>query len=78
MFKSYIKVAFRNLLKQEVFSSINIFGLSLGIACCTLATLLVQNEVTYDRHYNNVDSLFRVESHFKTMDFSSTPTTFAA
>jgi putative ABC transport system permease protein len=41
MLKNYLKVAFRQLLKNKIFSFINIAGLSMGIACCVLLALFI-------------------------------------
>jgi putative ABC transport system permease protein len=44
MLKNYLKIAFRNLFKNKVYSFINIIGLAVGIACCMLIGLYVYNE----------------------------------
>ena len=48
MFKNYIKTAFRSLTKNKAYSFLNIFGLSIGIACAALIFLWVEDEVNYD------------------------------
>ena len=40
MFQTYLKIAWRNLMKNKIFSFINIFGLSVGLTCCMLITYL--------------------------------------
>ena len=60
MFKNYVKVAVRNLLKQKFYSFINITGLAVGIACCLLILLYVRHELSYDRYHEKVDRLHRV------------------
>lgn len=60
MFKNYITVALRNLLRQKRYAFINIFGLALGIACCLLIFLLVQEEWSYDRYHEKKDQIYRV------------------
>jgi putative ABC transport system permease protein len=60
MFKNYFKTAFRNLLRNKVYSFINIAGLSLGLACVMLIILYLKDEVSYDRFHANVNSIFRV------------------
>lgn len=60
MFKNYITVALRNLLRQKRYAFINIFGLALGIACCLLIFLLVQEEWSYDRYHIQKDHIYRV------------------
>ncbi|MDP3473862.1 MAG: ABC transporter permease, partial [Algoriphagus sp.] len=49
MFKNYLKIAYRNLVKNKVYSAINIFGLTLGFVCCILIMLYVKNELSYDK-----------------------------
>lgn len=63
MLKNYIKIAFRNLYKQKVHSFINIFGLAVGIACCILIGLYVQNEWSYDKFHSKSDRLYRAWGH---------------
>jgi len=60
MFKNYIKIALRNFLKHKGFSFINIFGLAIGMACCILIVLYVQDEVSYDRYHEKADRIYRV------------------
>lgn len=60
MFKNFIKIAFRNLLKHKSYSLINISGLTIGMTCCILILLFVQNELTYDKHHENAERIYRV------------------
>ena len=77
MFKNYIKIAIRNLLKNKVYSFINVFGLSIGLATSLLISLYVINEWSYDKFHTNSDQLFRVvqkmESENNTEEEASTP-----
>lgn len=68
MLKNYIKIAFRNLLKNRLFSSINIAGVTLGMACFLLLTLYVKDELSYDRHHVNADRIYRVSRTFLSKD----------
>jgi putative ABC transport system permease protein len=61
MFKNYFKTAFRNLLRNKVYSFINIAGLSLGLACAILIMLYVNDEVSYDRFHKNVSCIYRID-----------------
>jgi len=65
MIKNYLTVAFRNLSKHKVFSVINIFGLSIGIACCVLLALYIKDEFNYDRHFAGFDNIYRVTTTFE-------------
>jgi putative ABC transport system permease protein len=60
MFKNYLKVALRNLWGYKTYSSINIFGLAIGIACCILIFLYVQHELQHDRFHENAHDIFRI------------------
>ena len=60
MFKNNLKIAFRSLLRHKTFTTINIFGLALGITTCLLIMLFVQNELSYDRFNEKADRMVRV------------------
>jgi putative ABC transport system permease protein len=60
MFINYLKTAFRILLRHKLYTFINVFGLSLGIACCVLILLFVRSELTYDAFHANARSIVRV------------------
>lgn len=60
MFKYYFKLSWRNLLKQKVYASIKIGGFALGIAATLLIALFVRDELSYDRHYQDQDRIYRV------------------
>ena len=61
MLRSYLVVALRHLRSQKVFASLNIIGLSLGFACFTVIALFVRDELSYDKHYPEADSIYRIE-----------------
>ncbi len=65
MLKNYLKVAFRNLLRFKTYSFINIGGLAIGIACCLLILLYIQNEISYDRFNKKADRIFRINTDLK-------------
>jgi putative ABC transport system permease protein len=60
MLKSYLKTAFRFLLKNKTFSFINIFGLAAGTLCCLYILLYVQEQYSYDKHHKNAGDVYRV------------------
>ncbi len=64
MFKNYLTVAVRNLLKHRLYSAINIFGLAIGIASCILIVLFVRDELSYDRFIPNAERIYRIETRF--------------
>ncbi len=65
MLKNYLKIALRNLLRNKVYSAINIFGLALGVACCLLLTLYILDEISYDKHHQRAGDLYRINSKFQ-------------
>jgi putative ABC transport system permease protein len=60
MFRNYLKIALRNILKNKAFSFINITGLAIGMACCVLILLFVQDELTYDSYHEKADRIYRL------------------
>src|ERR1700760_4185318 len=64
MFKTYIKLAYRNLIKEKAYSIINVLGLTIGLASSILILLWVQNELSYDRFHKNAGQIYRIASDF--------------
>lgn len=60
MLKNYFKIAVRNLLKNKVYSFINVLGLTLGFICCMLIMLHVKEELSYDKFLPNHENIYRV------------------
>lgn len=60
MFRNYIKIAFRQLIKHKGFSIINVSGLALGMTACLLMLMFVVNETSYDNFHPKKDRIFRV------------------
>ncbi|MEI9921680.1 MAG: ABC transporter permease [Bacteroidota bacterium] len=60
MLQNYIRIAFRTLTKNKVYSSINILGFSIGITCAVLILLWVHDELTYDSWMPKYDRIYRV------------------
>lgn len=61
MLKNYLKIAFRNIIRQKGYSFINVMGLALGIGSCLLIMLWVMDELSYDRFHENAGRLYRIE-----------------
>lgn len=70
MLRNYVKISARNLFRQKVYSSINIFGLAVALAFCTLIFLFVRDEMTHDSFHHNADRLYRVNMLTKEDDGS--------
>jgi ABC-type antimicrobial peptide transport system permease subunit len=60
MLKNYLKITLRNINKYKGYSSINILGLAVGMACCILIILWVRDELSFDRFHENADVIYRV------------------
>jgi putative ABC transport system permease protein len=64
MFRNYLKVAWRNLMKSKIFSFINIIGLSVGLTCCMLIAIYLYNEISFDKYHTNIDRLYQLGTVF--------------
>lgn len=60
MLKNYLKVAFRNLIKNKAYSAINILGLALGLMVSIIVFLYVKAETGYESHIKDYDRIYRV------------------
>ncbi|GAB4014167.1 ABC transporter permease [Spirosoma migulaei] len=60
MLRNYIKIAWRNLLKDRQFTALNLIGLSTGLACTLLIYLWVTDELTIDKYNEKDAQLFQV------------------
>lgn len=68
MLTNYLKVAVRNLRKHKGYAAINVMGLAVGLACCLLLMLFVQDELRYDRFHEKADRIYRVKLDAKLGD----------
>jgi putative ABC transport system permease protein len=64
MFRNYLKIAWRNLIKSKIYSTINILGLATGMAVAMLIAFWIWDEVTYDRYFTKHDQLAQVMTTF--------------
>lgn len=69
MFKNYLKVALRNLLKQKGHTVINLAGLAVGMACCLLILLYVQHELSFDDYHANKERIYRLATRMQGASF---------
>ena len=60
MFKNYLQIAIRNILKRKGYTMLNIFGLAIGITCCLLIFQYVSYEKSYDRFQEKADHIVRL------------------
>jgi putative ABC transport system permease protein len=64
MLRNYLLLFVRNLVRQKLFSSINLLGLTVSIACTLLIYLYVRHEFSFDRFHKNADRIYRVNQTF--------------
>ena len=60
MLKNYLLITFRNLQKNKIYSFLNIFGLTIGLATFIIISLYVQFELSFDRYHAKADRIYRV------------------
>jgi putative ABC transport system permease protein len=65
MFKNYLKITVRNLLRNKGFSIVNIGGLAIGMTCTLLISLWICRELSVDRLYPKTDRLFLIHNRTK-------------
>jgi putative ABC transport system permease protein len=65
MFKNYLKITWRNLLKNKSFTAINIAGLAVGMASAALILFWVQNEASYDQFHEKKDRIYQMYNRSK-------------
>lgn len=71
MLGNYVTLAVRNLLRQKIYTAINIAGLAIGMSCCLIILLIVKDEFSYDRFHKNADRLYRItlDAHMQDREF---------
>jgi putative ABC transport system permease protein len=68
MLKNYFTIAWRNLIKNKIYSIINVLGLAAGMAVAVLIALWIWDEVTYDKYHANHDQLAQVMTTYTDND----------
>ncbi len=63
MFRNYLRIGFRNLIKNKVYTFINISGLAIGLSCFILISIYIKNEIGYDKFYTHADQIYRLNTH---------------
>ncbi|MEO8710562.1 MAG: FtsX-like permease family protein [Parafilimonas sp.] len=64
MFTNYLKIAWRNLRKNKLYSAINIFGLAAGLAACLLIGVYIIHELSYDKFNANANRIVRATMEY--------------
>jgi putative ABC transport system permease protein len=65
MLRNYITIAIRNLRKHRFYTAINVMGLAIGVASCVLIVLYISDELSYDKHHEAADRIYRVDCEIK-------------
>ena len=65
MLRNYLTIALRNLRKHSFYTFINVLGLAVGIASCLIIVAYIVHETSFDKHYADVDRIYRVENEIK-------------
>lgn len=74
MFRNYLTIAYRNALRHKGYAVINVMGLAVGMTCCILILLYVQDELGYDRYASRHDRIYRLTMSIETPDRAETRT----
>ena len=72
MFKSYLKIAWRNLFKSKGYLAINLTGLTVAMTCFVLLALFIQFEMSFDKHHQNSEKTFRIVQQQKGNSYQGT------
>ncbi|MFD2514930.1 ABC transporter permease [Pontibacter locisalis] len=62
MLNNYLLIFWRILLRNKVYTALNIIGLAIGISSCILITLYIQDELSYDKHFDKSDRIYKIAS----------------
>ena len=76
MLRNYLKAAFRTMRHNKLFTGVNIFGLTTGLACSILIFLWVQDELSYDKFNPGADRIFRLTAKVKDLESAVVPPAF--
>lgn len=64
LLRNYFKTLGRNVVRNKFYTSLNLIGLTIGIACCLLIILFIKDELSYDRFNEKADNIYRVTAKF--------------
>ncbi|OEK04760.1 ABC transporter permease [Roseivirga misakiensis] len=78
MLRNYIKIAFRNTLKNKLYTGLNILGISIGLASFFIIYLFIENELAYDQFHDKKDRIYRLVKHEANGDVLSKSSTSTA
>ncbi len=65
MFRNILKTTIRSFLKNGFFFSfINVLGLAIGLATCIMIFLFVMDDLSYDKHFDDAENIYRIETRY--------------
>ncbi|HEY9534101.1 MAG TPA: ABC transporter permease, partial [Mucilaginibacter sp.] len=64
MIKNYLKIAWRNLMRNKGYATINVTGLAVGIAVCVMIFIIIQFHTSFDNFHNKKDRIYRVLTEY--------------
>src|SRR6188768_1564598 len=65
MWRNYMTVGVRALIKNRTYAFINIFGLAIGLAACLMLLIYVRYETSYDETLPNAANTYEFQTHFR-------------
>jgi putative ABC transport system permease protein len=68
MFENYLKVAFRNLMRNKLYSIISIVGLAIGLGGCLLIVAYLSHELSFENMHQKRDRIYRLDGHWSVGD----------
>ncbi len=78
MFINDLKLAFRNLRRNKTYSVVNIAGLSVGLAVCSLILVYTVHQSSYDSYDKNLDRIYLITTNYPTMNVRELVSPFPA
>ncbi len=73
MLKNYIKITWRNIKNHKIYSFINIMGLAIGMVCCILILLWIQDELSFEKFHDNYSDIYRTIPELQGTKYTSNP-----
>ena len=71
MLTNYLRIAWRNIRKQPMYSTINVLGLAIGICACTVVYLIATFDLGFDRFHPDKDRIYRIVGDIQLPDGST-------
>lgn len=68
MVKNNFKMAYRNMMRHKFYSLLNLSGLAISLAVCVFIAIYVKDELSFDKHFEDSDRIYRVATHIKYAD----------